>query len=629
MKKLKKRLIRIILGFVLFVLAFVLDKTSLVQGYWQLLFYVPAYLVIGGDVLYKALRNIFRGKVLDENFLMCIATIGAYFTSEYAEAVAVMFFYQVGELFQSYAVNRSRKSIADLMDIRPDYANIDREGQLTQVDPNEVAVGDVIVVKAGERIPLDGFIVQGQSSIDTSAMTGESMPRDVQTGDEVFSGAINLNGTLRIRVNRPFEQSTVSKVLELVENAASQKAASENFITKFARYYTPAVVIGAVLLAVIPSIIWGNWAEWVHRALTFLVISCPCALVISVPLSFFGGIGGASRLGILVKGGNYLEALAHAETVVMDKTGTLTKGTFEVSEIHPQPGISECDLLEKAAYAEHYCDHPIARSLKRAYGKDIHAEKIEKSEVLSGFGVCTVIENQKYFVGNQKLMQKEDVSISSVQENGTVVHVSAEHQYLGYIVISDQIKPTAKQAIADLKAAGIQHTVLLTGDSSQSGTQVAQQLGIDEVHTQLLPADKVIQLEHLMAARSSRGKVVFVGDGINDAPVIARSDVGVAMGGLGSDAAIEAADVVIMNDDPLKLVSAVQVARHTLQIVYQNIIFALVIKFLILILGALGYANMWAAVFADVGVAVLAILNAMRALNVRKFDRDNHDKLRN
>ena len=608
MKKVKRRLLRVIAGAVLFAVAFALDRTGVLTAYWRLFGYIPAYLVIGGDVLWKAVRNIFRGKVFDENFLMSLATVGAFCTAEYGEAVAVMLFYQVGELFQAYAVGRSRRSISELMDIRPDYANIMRDGRLVQVEPDAVQVGDVIVVKGGERVPLDGIVLSGQSSIDTSAMTGESMPREVVPGDGVFSGGINLNGMLTIKVTKEFGQSTVAKVLELVENASEQKASAENFITRFARIYTPAVVIGAVLLSVIPSLVTGAWAEWIHRALTFLVISCPCALVISVPLSFFGGIGGASKAGVLVKGGNYLEALARAEIVVMDKTGTLTKGTFEVQQVEDEK------LLEISALAEYYCDHPIAASIKRAYGKTPDLSRIQQSEVLAGYGVRAIVDGHEIYAGNQKLMRKLGQDVPAV--TGTNVYVVSDGIYLGCIRIADTVKPTAAAAIQALRRCGVKRTVMLTGDSDDIGREVASELGIDEVYTQLLPADKVEKTEELFSTLNG-GKLIFVGDGINDAPVIARADVGVAMGGLGSDAAIEAADVVIMNDDPSKLAQAIGIARRTLRIVRQNIVFALAVKALVLLLGATGIVGLWAAVFADVGVAVLAILNAMRALKVK------------
>ena len=577
-----------------------------------LLFLVP-YFVIGWDILWKAVRNIAHGQVFDENFLMCIATIGALVLGEYAEAVGVMLFYQVGELFQSYAVGRSRRSIAQLMDIRPDSANVERDGQIVQVDPDEVAVGEVIVVRPGEKVPLDGVVLEGSSALDTAALTGESAPRDVAPGGELLSGCVNLTGLLKVRVTKEFGQSTVAKILDLVENASSKKAKAENFITKFARYYTPAVVIGAVLLAVIPSLVTGQWGVWVHRALIFLVISCPCALVISTPLSFFGGIGGASARGILVKGGNYLELLAQTETVVFDKTGTLTRGVFELSALHPAPGVSQEELLEAAARAECHSSHPIAQSLRRAWGRDIDPGRTESVREVPGHGVSAQVDGTQVLAGNDKLMAREGIPCLPCSDTGTLVYVAREGKYLGCAVISDQVKQTAPAAIAALKARGIR-TVMLTGDSHAVGQAVAGQLGLDEVHAQLLPADKVDRLEDLLAHKSPKGVLAYVGDGVNDAPVLSRADVGIAMGGIGSDAAIEAADVVLMDDDPAKLIQAMDIARKCLRIVRENIVFALAVKGLFLILGALGVASMWEAVFADVGVAVIAILNASRML---------------
>ncbi len=577
-----------------------------------LLFLVP-YFVIGWDILWKAVRNIAHGQVFDENFLMCIATIGALVLGEYAEAVGVMLFYQVGELFQSYAVGRSRRSIAQLMDIRPDSANVERDGQIVQVDPDEVAVGEVIVVRPGEKVPLDGVVLEGSSALDTAALTGESAPRDVAPGGELLSGCVNLTGLLKVRVTKEFGQSTVAKILDLVENASSKKAKAENFITKFARYYTPAVVIGAVLLAVIPSLVTGQWGVWVHRALIFLVISCPCALVISIPLSFFGGIGGASARGILVKGGNYLELLAQTETVVFDKTGTLTRGVFELSALHPAPGVSQEELLEAAALAECHSSHPIAQSLRRAWGRDIDPGRTESVREVPGHGVSAQVDGAQVLAGNDKLMAREGIPCPPCSDTGTLVYVAREGKYLGCAVISDQVKQTAPAAIAALKARGIR-TVMLTGDSHAVGQAVAGQLGLDEVHAQLLPADKVDRLEDLLAHKSPKGVLAYVGDGVNDAPVLSRADVGIAMGGIGSDAAIEAADVVLMDDDPAKLIQAMDIARKCLRIVRENIVFALAVKGLFLILGALGVASMWEAVFADVGVAVIAILNASRML---------------
>ena len=576
--------------------------------------YLVPYLLIGWDVLWKAVRNIAHGQVFDENFLMAIATVGAFATGEYAEAVFVMLFYQVGELFQSYAVGKSRQSIASLMDIRPDYANVEQDGELVQVDPDEVEVGDTIVIKAGERVPLDGVILEGRSTLDTAALTGESLPREVEAGDDVISGCVNLSGLLKVRVTKAFEESTVAKILDLVENATSKKAKAENFITKFARYYTPSVVVAAVLLAVLPPLLGGgDWGKWFHQALVFLVISCPCALVISVPLSFFGGIGGASRAGILVKGGNYLEVLADTQIVVFDKTGTLTKGVFNVTAIHPD----QCDedrLLEVAALAESYSDHPISRSLKEAYGKDIDNSRVTDVEEIAGHGVQAKVDGVEVCVGNDKLMESIGVAWHPCHRVGTTVHVESQGIYLGHIVISDEVKEDAAQAIADLKAIGVRKTVMLTGDAQAVGEDVAQRLGLDEVHAQLLPADKVDRVEALLQEKTGKGKLAFVGDGINDAPVLSRADLGIAMGGLGSDAAIEAADVVLMDDKPSKIAVAIRVARKTLRIVRQNIVFALGVKLLVLALGAVGLANMWEAVFADVGVSVIAILNAMRAL---------------
>ena len=576
--------------------------------------YLVPYLLIGWDVLWKAVRNIAHGQVFDENFLMAIATVGAFATGEYAEAVFVMLFYQVGELFQSYAVGKSRQSIASLMDIRPDYANVEQDGELVQVDPDEVEVGDTIVIKAGERVPLDGVILEGRSTLDTAALTGESLPREVEAGDDVISGCVNLSGLLKVRVTKAFEESTVAKILDLVENATSKKAKAENFITKFARYYTPSVVVAAVLLAVLPPLLGGgDWGKWFHQALVFLVISCPCALVISVPLSFFGGIGGASRAGILVKGGNYLEVLADTQIVVFDKTGTLTKGVFNVTAIHPD----QCDedrLLEVAALAESYSDHPISRSLKEAYGKDIDNSRVTDVEEIAGHGVRAKVDGVEVCVGNDKLMESIGVAWHPCHRVGTTVHVESQGIYLGHIVISDEVKEDAAQAISDLKAIGVRKTVMLTGDAQAVGEDVAQRLGLDEVHAQLLPADKVDRVEALLQEKTGKGKLAFVGDGINDAPVLSRADLGIAMGGLGSDAAIEAADVVLMDDKPSKIAVAIRVARKTLRIVRQNIVFALGVKLLVLALGAVGLANMWEAVFADVGVSVIAILNAMRAL---------------
>ncbi len=592
------------------------------SGTWRFLLFLPAYFVIGWDVLWKAVRNIAHGQVFDENFLMALATAGAFCTGffgegEYPEAVFVMLFYQVGELFQSYAVGKSRKSISSLMDIRPDYANVEREGRLVQVDPEEVAVGDTITVKAGEKIPLDGVVLEGASMVNTSALTGESVPRQVQPGDDVISGCINQNGLLRVRVTKAFGESTVAKILDLVENSSSKKARAENFITKFARYYTPVVVICALALAVLPPLFLGDWVGWVQKALIFLVVSCPCALVISVPLSFFGGIGGASRQGILVKGGNYLEVLADTEMVVFDKTGTLTKGVFNVTAIHPDQ-YSESGLLELAALAESYSDHPISRSLKEAYGKEIDSSRVGRVEELSGRGVRAQVDGKTVCAGNDKLMEEIGVSWHPCHRVGTTVHVAVEGQYIGHIVISDQVKPDSKEAIAALKAQGVKKTVMLTGDAKAVGESVAKDLGLDEVYTQLLPGDKVARVEALLSEKSPKGRLAFVGDGINDAPVLSRADIGIAMGALGSDAAIEAADIVLMDDKPSKIAKAMEISKRTLRIVRQNIVFALAVKLLVLILTPFGLSNMWEAVFADVGVTVIAILNASRALQAGK-----------
>lgn len=610
---------RIMLGRILACAVLLLLAALLPVGGWvRLLIFLVPYGVIGWDVLWRAIRNITHGQVFDENFLMSIATVGAFFTSEYPEAVLVMLFYQVGELFQSYAVDRSRKSITELMNIRPDYANREVDGQLTRVAPEEVGVGSVIVVKPGERIPLDGVVLEGNSSVNTSALTGESLPREVESGFDVISGCVNMSGLLRVQVTKAFEESTVSKILDLVENSSSKKAKAESFITKFARIYTPIVVICAVLLAVLLPLFSGvSWTESVHRALIFLVISCPCALVISVPLSFFGGLGGASRQGILVKGGNYLEVLAGAEIVVFDKTGTLTQGVFNVTAIHPQE-IDEHKLLELTALAEAYSTHPISRSLKDAYKVKLDTTRVTNVEELSGRGVRANVDGSIVCAGNDKLMEEIGVSWRPCHTLGTTVHVAVNGAYAGHIVISDEVKPNAAQAILDLKAIGVRKTVMLTGDAKAVGEAVAADLGLDAVYTQLLPADKVQQVEALLGERSAKGVLAFVGDGINDAPVLSRADIGIAMGGLGSDAAIEAADVVLMDDDPSKIAVAVRIARRTRRIVMQNISFALGIKALVLLLGALGMANMWGAVFADVGVSVLAILNATRALHAPK-----------
>lgn len=582
--------------------------------------YIVSYAVIGWDVLWRAVRNICHGQVFDENFLMTLATVGAFLTGEYREAVAVMLFYQVGELFQSYAVGKSRKSIASLMDIRPDSANVEREGQLVEVDPEEVAVGDAIVVKPGERIPIDGVVLEGESSIDTAALTGESCPRDVVPGDDVVSGCVNRTGLLRVRTTKAFGESTVARILEMVENSSAKKAKAENFITRFARWYTPSVVIAAALLAVLPPLtMGGNWQEWLHRALIFLVISCPCALVISVPLSFFGGIGGASRQGILVKGANYLEALANAEIVVFDKTGTLTQGVFNVTAIHPDT-CSEAQLLEMAALAENYSDHPISRSIREAYGKEIDTRRVQDTREMSGRGVQATIDGKSVCVGNDKWMEEIGVQWHPCHRIGTTVHVAIDGEYAGHLVISDEVKPDAYTAIEALRAQNVKKTVMLTGDARTVGEKTAEELGIDQVFAQLLPTDKVEHVEALMREKSKNGKLVFVGDGINDAPVLSRADIGIAMGAMGSDAAIEAADIVLMDDKPSKIATAIRISQRTLRIVHQNIVFALVVKGIVLLLGALGISGMWEAVFADVGVSVIAILNAMRALKTNGRD---------
>lgn len=613
-KKQKRMLFRVLASAVLFAVALLLPT----EGWLRLFTFLIPYAVIAWDVLWRAVRNIAHGQVFDENFLMSLATVGALATGEYPEAVFVMLFYQVGELFQSYAVDQSRKSITSLMDIRPDYANIEVDGQLRQVEPEDVAVGDTIVIKAGERIPLDGVVLEGTSNVDTAALTGESLPREAQPGDDVISGCVNLSGLLRVRVTKAFEESTVAKILDLVENSSSKKAKAENFITKFARYYTPAVVLAAVALALLPPLFASiQWVDSIQRALNFLVVSCPCALVISVPLSFFGGIGGASKNGILVKGGNYLEVLAKTELVVFDKTGTLTRGVFNVTAIHPDH-CGEAQLLELAALAESYSDHPISRSLKEAYGKELDASRVSNVEELSGRGVRATVDGRQICAGNDKLMEDIGVIWHPCHRVGTTVHVASDGVYLGHIVISDEVKPDAKEAITALKACGVRRTVMLTGDAKAVGESVAQELGLDEVHTQLLPADKVTRVEALLGEVSPKGALAFVGDGINDAPVLSRADIGIAMGGLGSDAAIEAADIVLMDDKPSKLADAIRIARRTLAIVRQNIVFALAVKFLVLALSAAGVANMWEAVFADVGVSVIAILNAMRALKTVK-----------
>ena len=625
MKKQKIMLYRIIAAAVIYVPLFVLEHMGKLEFQSEipvqfLLFMIP-YLIVGWDIIYRAVRNISHGQVFDENFLMCIATFGALGVKEYSEAVAVMLFYQIGELFQSYAVNRSRQSISAMMDICPEYANIEEDGKLKQVDPDDVEIGTEIVIKAGERVPLDGVVVSGTSFVDTSALTGESVPREVTEGSEIISGCVNGSGLLKVRTTKEFDDSTVAKILELVENASSKKAHVENFITKFAKYYTPIVVCAAVVLAFLPPIILGGgFAEWIQRACIFLVISCPCALVISVPLGFFGGIGAASKQGVLVKGSNYLEALSEMKTIVFDKTGTLTKGEFVVSEVIPN-GWEKEGLLEVAALAEGYSDHPISAALKKAYEEaelgELSMDRVEQTEEIAGHGIKAKIDGRVVYAGNAKLMEEEGVEYEPCTVPGTVVYLAAEKEFLGTIVISDTVKPEAKRAIAQLKKSGVKKTVMLTGDRKDVGEAVAESLGIDEVYTDLLPGDKVDKVEALLAELGEKEKLGFVGDGINDAPVLSRADIGIAMGSMGSDAAIEAADVVLMDDNILKISSIMRIAGKTLQIVHQNIVFALGVKVLVLILGALGMANMWEAVFADVGVSVIAILNSMRTLKVK------------
>ena len=626
----KKHLARIIVGLVVFIVVYFLPIDSWFEQpnalYIEFALFLIPYLIVGYDVIGKAIRNIGHGQVFDENFLMCVATIGAFalvFFPEsephMAEGAAVMLFYQVGEFFQDYAVGKSRKSISEMMDIAPDYANIMQNGELTKVDPYDVQIGSEIVVKVGERIPLDGIVVSGNSQLDTTALTGESVPRQVKTGSEVISGCVNMTGVLTIKTTKPFEESTVSRILELVENASDKKARTENFITRFARYYTPIVVCIAALLAIVPPLFLGqSWSDWVMRGLVFLVVSCPCALVISVPLSFFGGIGGTSRAGILVKGSNYLETLANAETVVFDKTGTLTNGTFEVVAVHPSEGIESNKLLYLAAHAEAFSDHPIALSLKKAYDHDIDQSAIIDAHEQSGHGVSASVDGKHVLVGNDALMSENGVMSEPCELVGTILHVSADDAYLGHIIIADVIKEDAAKTIADLHKAGVKKTIMLTGDRKEVAENVAKMLRIDEFHAQLLPQDKVEAVEKLLDSTSEKGKLVFVGDGINDAPVLMRADIGVAMGAMGSDAAIEAADVVLMDDKPSNIAVAIKIARHTMRIVWENIIFALAVKFGVLILAALGIANMWLAVFADVGVAIIAILNAMRAMRIKK-----------
>ena len=620
-KKQKKMLIRIIVAAALIVVLSLLP----VEGWLQFVLFMVPYLVIGYDILKKAWKGICNKQVFDENFLMAVATIGAILLGDYKEGVAVMLFYQIGELFQSYAVGKSRRNISDLMDIRPDYANVERDGKLEQVDPDEVAIGTTIIVQPGEKVPIDGIVTEGKSSLNTSALTGESLPRDVSEGEEVISGCINMTGVLRIRTTKEFGESTVAKVLELVENSSSRKSRSENFISKFARIYTPAVCYGALALAILPPLVRmifmglsPEWGDWIYRALTFLVISCPCALVISIPLSFFAGIGGASKEGVLVKGSNYLETLSQAKYVVFDKTGTMTQGVFEVSGVH-HSSMDDAKLIEYAALAESASSHPISKSLQKAYGKTIDRSRVSDIEEISGNGVTAVVDGVKVAAGNGKLMTRLGIEYRECHHVGTVVHIAVNGGYAGHILISDMIKPHAKEAIRDLKHAGIKKTVMLTGDMKKVADQVAQELGIDEVHSELLPADKVTQVERLLDEKKENEKLAFVGDGINDAPVLSRADIGIAMGAMGSDAAIEAADVVLMDDDPQKIAKAIKISRKCIRIVYENIYFAIGIKLICLALGALGIANMWMAIFADVGVMIIAVLNAIRALFVKNL----------
>ena len=609
----RKKLIKIIIAFILFLIAMIFKA----ENEWiNISLYVISYIIVGFEIIRKALRNITRGKVFDENFLMTVATIGAFGIGEYPEAVAVMLFYQVGELFQSYAVDKSRKSISSLMDIRPDFANV--EGKVEKVDPDDVEIGDIIIIKPGEKVPLDGVILEGKSSLDTKALTGESLPTDVTEGEEILSGCINLNGVLRVEVTKEYDQSTVSKILDLVENASSKKSKSENFITKFARYYTPIVVIIALFLALVPPLVIDGaiFSDWIYRALSFLVVSCPCALVISIPLSFFGGIGGASKMGILIKGSNYLEAISKAEIVVFDKTGTLTEGNFEVQKIMPV-NITEEELLKTVAYAENYSNHPISLSVKNAYSRKINEVDIQSTQELSGMGIVAKIWDRDIIVGNEKLMKEKEIEFLKTDDVGTVLYVAIDNKYVGYILISDKIKDDAKKAIEELKRNNVKETVMLTGDKKSVGEDVAQKLGLDKVYTELLPDGKVKKVEKLLKEKSENGKLVFVGDGINDAPVLALADIGVAMGGLGSDAAIEAADVVIMTDEPSKIVNTIKLSKKTMRIVKENIVFAILVKVLILMLSAIGFSTMWEAVFADVGVSVIAIINALRVLRIK------------
>ena len=612
----KKKAVKIVVALILYLFAMLVKFEN---AWINNAIFLVSYFIVGWDILRKAMRNIIRGKVFDENFLMAVATIGAFCIGEFPEAVAVMLFYQIGELFQSYAVDKSRKSIASLMDIRPDYANVYRGENIEKVNPEEVKIGETIIIKPGEKIPLDGHIVEGKTTLDTKALTGESLPKDAKEGDEVLSGCINLNGVIKVEVRKEYGESTVSKILDLVENASSKKSKSENFITKFARYYTPIVVGIAAVLAILPPLILpeATFSDWIYRALSFLVVSCPCALVISIPLSFFGGIGGASKMGVLVKGSNYLEALASTEMMVFDKTGTLTKGVFEVQQVK-SIGISEQELLKVAAYAENYSNHPISKSLKRAYQEEIDEKQIQNYEELSGLGIIAKIGEKDILVGNDKLMQEKQITFEKCNEVGTVLYVAIEGKYAGYIVIADQIKEDAKKTMEDLKKNHIKQTVMLTGDRKKVGENVAKEIGIDEVYTELLPTDKVHKVEELLKRKSEKGKLAFVGDGINDAPVLTLADIGIAMGALGADSAIEAADIVIMTDEPYKIVKSMKLAKKTMRIVKENIVFAIFVKVLVLILTAFGLSTMWEAVFADVGVSIIAIINALRALNVKE-----------
>lgn len=608
----RKQIIKIVIAFILYLVALIGKfNNALINN----IIFILSYIIIGFNILKEAVENIFKGRVFDENFLMSVATIGALIIGEFPEAVAVMLFYQIGELFQDYAVDKSKKSISNLMDIRPDYANVYRDEKIVKVNPDEVKIGEIIVVKPGEKIPLDGIIIEGKTTLDTKALTGESLPREVIQGEEILSGCINISGAIKLRVTKEYGESTVSKILDLVENASSKKSKSENFITKFARYYTPIVVLIAVILAIIPPLVIkdATFSNWIYRALSFLVVSCPCALVLSIPLSFFGGIGGASKMGILIKGGNYLEALSDTEIIVFDKTGTLTQGVFEVQKVEPT-GISEQELLEVVAYSEHYSNHPISDSIKKAYGKDIDETKIIKTEELSGLGIETVIENRIVLVGNEKLMNEKHIEFAKCSDVGTVLYVAIDEKYCGYILIADKVKEDAEKTIKELKKNNIKQTIMLTGDRKEVAENVAEELGIDKVYSELLPDGKVEKVEELLKQKGAKGKLAFVGDGINDSPVLALADIGIAMGGLGADSAIEAADIVIMTDEPSKIINAIKLSKKTMRIVKENIIFAIFIKILVLVLVAFGVATMWEAVFADVGVSIIAVLNALRAL---------------